>query len=135
VRPRAALPLRRSFAALDEKIKIDDVLLYRAEGEQEDRLCPRTGDDSLLSICSNASIFCQTWCGKTAGMVINRRSATVLTLNRSAGMSRDNLLGLNGKLQCLDGEVLRVIEPPPPDPDAGTLFEGLVPADSQKKAG
>jgi hypothetical protein len=49
IAPRAFLDirLRRSFAALDEKIKIDDVLLYRAEGEQEDRLCPRTGDQFL----------------------------------------------------------------------------------------
>jgi predicted nucleic acid-binding protein len=49
---------------------------------------------------------------------------------------RENLLGLDGKLNCLDKEPLRVLEPPqPPDPDVGTLFEGIVREPPAKKAG
>jgi hypothetical protein len=42
----------------------------------------------------------------------------------------------NGKLNCQDGTPLRIKVPPnPPDPDAGTLFEGLKSEQPEKKTG
>ncbi|MBV8895030.1 MAG: PIN domain-containing protein [Acidobacteriaceae bacterium] len=66
---------------------------------------------------------------------IHLASALLQNVHIFHTFDRDNLLGLDGKLHCPDGELLRVLEPPPPpDPDAGTLFEGIGTGDSQKKA-
>lgn len=49
---------------------------------------------------------------------------------------RSDLIALSGQIKCLDGQTLKIEPPtPPPDPMAGTMFEGLTPAEPEKKAG
>lgn len=53
-------------------------------------------------------------------------SALLMDVHELHTFDRQDLLALNEKLKCQDGVPLRIkIPPSPPDPDSGTLFEGL----------
>ncbi len=63
-------------------------------------------------------------------------SALLLDVHELHTFDRQDLLALDGKLNCQDGTPLRIKVPPnPPDPDAGTLFEGLKSEQPEKKTG
>lgn len=63
-------------------------------------------------------------------------SALLTDVHELHTFDREDLLALNEKLKCQDGTPLRIKVPPtPPDPDAGTLFEGLKNEQPEKKAG
>jgi hypothetical protein len=66
---------------------------------------------------------------------VHLASALLQNVHTFHTFDRENLLGLDGEMKCLDKEPLRILEPPqPPDPAAGTLFEGLA-REAEKKAG
>jgi len=63
-------------------------------------------------------------------------SALLMDVHELHTFDRQDLLALDGKIPCQDGVPLRIKVPPnPPDPDAGTLFEGLRDAKPEQKVG
>lgn len=63
-------------------------------------------------------------------------SAVIENVHELHTFDRSDLLSLDGQIKCLDGTPLRIRTPPnPPDPNAGTLFEGLDTDAGKKKAG
>lgn len=63
-------------------------------------------------------------------------SALLMNVHELHTFDRENLLDLNEKLKCQDGVCLKIKIPDnPPDPDSGTLFEGLQIEESEKKTG
>jgi hypothetical protein len=49
-----------------------------------------------------------------------------ISLDEFHTFDADNLLGLSNTIQRADGVLLAICKPPePPDPNAGTLFEGV----------
>jgi predicted nucleic acid-binding protein len=63
---------------------------------------------------------------------VHLASALLQSVHTFHTFDRENLLGLDGKLKCVDKEPLRILEPPP-EPTAGPLFEGLAREPSAEK--
>lgn len=64
---------------------------------------------------------------------IHVASALIENVTELHTFDREDLLKLDGVLKCQNGEPLRIKRPPdPPDPNAGTMFEGMAKEDESE---